>query len=140
MIPMRKARADRRGTTLIEVLVSFTLLVSVVSVSAPLIVRLGRLMTSARHYRMGLDEVSNQLERLSALNEDELRKAIKELAPSAFLAERFPDAKLRGSLDDADLGQRLTLRLSWRGMLEEREPIVMATWVSSRKHAPTGNE
>ena len=121
---------------MLEVLVSLTLLMSVLSVSTPLIVRHGRLMTSQRQYRIGLDEVSNQLERLSALNEAELGRAIDVLTPSDFIAQRLPGAKLQGQLDATDLGRRLTVRLTWDGVQRGAATIAMAAWiVRSEQHA-----
>jgi hypothetical protein len=52
--------AARRGTTILELLVSFSQLITVLSLSATLVVRHGRILTSSRQYRLALDELSNQ--------------------------------------------------------------------------------
>ena len=62
-------RRSRLGTTMVEVIVALTLLTTTLSVAAPLVVRHGWLLASQRHYRMALDEVSNQMERLSTMQE-----------------------------------------------------------------------
>jgi len=82
------ARQQARGTSALEVIVAFTLLSSVLAFSTPLVVRHGRLLTSQRDYRLALDELSNELERLTALSNEQLPAAVEQLTPSDF---RPPD-------------------------------------------------
>ena len=64
-------------------IVAFVLLSTVMSVATPLLVRHGRLLIDQRRYRLALDEVSNQLDRLTALSEEEARAALGQLELSA---------------------------------------------------------
>jgi hypothetical protein len=128
-ITSRRVFRDRRATTMLEVLVSFTLLISVLGVSAPLIVRQGRLMSGQRQYRMALDEATNQLERLSSLSETQCRKELDSLKPSELIAQRLPRVKLHGKLEAADIGQRLTLQLTWGDRPHAGTSITMAAWI-----------
>jgi len=57
----------RAGATSLEAMMGLTLLSAVLTFATPLIVRHGRLVTAQRNYRLALDEVSNQLERLRVL-------------------------------------------------------------------------
>jgi hypothetical protein len=118
--------------------VAFTLLTTTLSVATPLVVRHGRLLQSQRNYRLALDELSNQLERLTALPHADLQQAMAELAPSAFVAERLPGAKLSGALEDAEIGQRLTLRLSWNETDRVKAPVSLAAWVFPEPQQPDG--
>lgn len=122
-----RVRPFRSGTTMIEVMVAFTLLTTALSVSLPLVVRHGRLLASHREYRLALDEVSNQLDRLTALPQAELSKAMEQLSVSRFTAGSLPDAELQGELEPADIGRRITLRLSWGG--PQRQTLSLAAWV-----------
>ena len=119
----------RRGTGSLDLLVSFTLLVAVIGVATPLIVRHGRLLKSHRDYRLALDELSNQLDRLTALPPDELSQSIERLEPPAFLTERLPGAKLSGELQPVESGTRVTLKLSWNETERHRAPVTLAGWV-----------
>jgi hypothetical protein len=119
-----------RGTSALEVLVSLTLLTSTLTLSLPLVVRHGRLLVDQRDYRVALDELSNQLDRLAALPESEMQAARENLAVSEFAAARLPDAKLSGGFEPADIGGRLTLRLTW-GRSKPHE-ISMAAWIIPR--------
>lgn len=134
-----KAPSARAGTTLIELLIAFTLLSTTLSVAVPLVVRHGRLLAEARHYRLALEEVSNQLDRLAALPARELPAELAQLAPSDFADARLPDAKLTGELSRADDGQRLTLTLAWAEGAERTTQVELATWIS-RDQAPATDD
>lgn len=131
--PSNRVRTSRRGTTMLEVLVSFTLLTTVLTVSTPLLVRHTRLLAGQRQYRLGLDEACNQIERLSALPEPALRKELEKLAISEIAVESLPGATLRGQLDAVDLGHRLTLSLAWGDAQRRAAPIVMCAWIAPVK-------
>jgi hypothetical protein len=120
-------RLKRCGSTSYEVLVAFTLVTTLASLSLSSMVRHGRLLTSEQNYRLALDELSNQLDRLTALPANELSQAVKELQLTPFTAERLPDAKLVGEIAPSDIGQHVTLRLASRG--SSGLNVSMAAWV-----------
>jgi hypothetical protein len=119
----------RRGTGMLDLFVSFTLLVTLISVVTPLVVRHGHLLRSHRDYRLALDELSNQMERLTGLRTDQLPGAVKQLKPSAFLAERLSGAELVGELEPAEIGSRVTLKLTWNETGRRNAPVSLAAWV-----------
>jgi hypothetical protein len=110
-------------------LVALTLLVAAIGVASPLVVRHGRLLKSHRHYRLALDELTNQLDRLTALPTDELPRAVEQLSESEFIVERLPGAKLGGELQPVESGTRVTLKLSWNEMAGRRAPATLTAWV-----------
>jgi hypothetical protein len=125
----RPAPRRRRGTGTFDLLVSFTLLATVMSVATPLVVRHGQILKSHRNYRLALDELSNQMDHLTALSVDDLREAVKGLTPSKFVAARLPGAQLTGELDAAQFGTRITLKLSWDETERRSAPVSLAAWV-----------
>jgi hypothetical protein len=122
-------KKTRRGTTTIELLVSFTLLSTVLGAALPLVVRHGRILHSARQYRVALDELSNQAERIGALSHHEAIKVIDELEPSPFAAERLPDAKLTAELASPDGFERVMLSLSWDEPGRREAPVSLVAWL-----------
>lgn len=121
----------RRGITTIEVIVAFTLLSTVLSAAVPLVVRHRQLLADHRSYRLALDELSNQLDRLTMLPEDELQAALEELNPSELTARRLPGAKLSADLEAEDLGQRIAIHISWDGT-HQKAPLTLVGWVFPR--------
>ena len=95
-----------------EALIALMLLSSMLSASLSLIVRHGRLLSAERTYRLALDELTNQLERLTALPPGDLAQAVEQLKMSPFTAERLPDAELVGQLAAAGNGQRVRLQIT----------------------------
>jgi hypothetical protein len=119
----------RTATSTLEVIVACTLMSSVLAVFTPLVVKHRRLLIAQRDYRLALDEVSNQLERLTALPEGEVSAALEQLKPSDFAAARLPGAELRGELDSIDFGRRLKLELIWNDPQRRGAPVSLAAWL-----------
>ena len=129
-------RLRRCGSTSYEVLVAFTLVTTLVSLSLSSMVRHGRLLTSEQNYRLALDELSNQLDRLTALPGNELPQAVKELQLTPFTAARLSDAQLVGEIAPTDIGQRVTLRLTSRG--PNGLQVSMAGWTLPSRSSADG--
>jgi hypothetical protein len=114
-------------------------LTTALTLSLPLVVRHGRLLESCRHYRLALDELSNQLDRLTALPEADARAELEQLKPSSFIAAKLPGAELTGQLQPADIGNRLTLRLSWNDLPQRPTTVPMSAWILPAGPLPTGS-
>jgi hypothetical protein len=127
------APSNRRGTGTFDLLVAFTLLTTVITVATPLFVRHSQMLRSHRNYRLALDELSNQMDHLIVLSNDELPDALKRLTPSTFIAERLPSPQLQGELQPAEFGNRITLKLSWNETERRRAPVALAAWVFPSK-------
>ena len=138
------ANNRRPGTSTLEVIVAFTLLTGVLAALAPLVVKHRRLLTAQRDYRLALDEVSNQLERLTALPEGEISAALQSLRPSEFAAAKLPGAELRGEFESIDFGRRLRLDLAWDEPGRRGAPVSLAAWIvpdgASRAGTPARSE
>jgi hypothetical protein len=134
MTTVRSMKFDarpRHGASSLEVLVAFTLLTTVLSAATPLVVRHGRMLTAQRQYRISLDELSNQLDRLSGISEADLPTAIERLAPSDFAKARLPGVELNGEFAVDDVGTRITLRISWDEPRRREAPLALTAWVMS---------
>ena len=136
----QQQRRARRGFSTVEVIVSLSLLVTILSVSAPLVVRHNQLLTSHRHYRLALEEATSQLERLVALPESELREAISQVKPSEFAEEYLPGCEMTATLTTEDVGLRLTLQTTWEEPGRCDAPLVLSAWIFPQAPAPTSKE
>ena len=127
------------GASSLEAIVAFTLLSAALTFATPLVIQHSRLLKAQRNYRLALDEVSNQIERLSLLPADDVSSGLSRLQPSELIANKLPGAELRGELDAEDIGRRLTLRLSWPGAHGQPTTVSLATWMppaSQRRAEP----
>jgi hypothetical protein len=127
-------RGRRRATSTLEIFVALTLLMTVLSLSASLVIQHGHLLTAQRHYRQALDELSNQMERVVVLPADDVPQALKQLSLSEFTASRLSNPKLTFELKPADIGQRVTLHLTWNE--SHGQSASMTGWVFARAEAP----
>jgi hypothetical protein len=130
---------SRAGTLTLELLVAFSLLTTVLAVSVPLVVRHGRILVTERHYRLALEELTNQLERLSAMPSDEVSAELERLKPSSFIAERLAGVRLEGALQAAEVGQRLTLAITWDEPQRRAAPLKLAGWIFPEDSAPAAS-
>jgi len=129
---------SRRGATITEFVVACALLGSLIVLVVPSAVRIRRLQHSIRHDRIAMDEVTNQLDRLTQLPLDQLRQEVDDLTPSEFAVSGLPNPTLTGSLQDSEDGYRLLLEISWDSPGRRMAPLKMATWVypDSTKEGP----
>lgn len=99
---------------------------------APIAVRVGRCRQDQRHARVAMDELSNQLDRLTQLPANTLEQAIAELQPSDFARGQLREADLQAELRPSEDGQQLTLSLVWDRLGSRRaRPATLSTWVYS---------
>lgn len=128
---------QRRAITSFELIVAFSLVATVIGLSAPLIVRHGRLLATARHYRLAIEELTNQLERIAALPPTEIDATVDNIEVSKFAAEKLPGAELTGEIHDAEYGRRVTLHIVWDEPQRRENPLAMTAWVAT---APSSDD
>lgn len=122
------SRSTRRGFSMIELLVAATLLISALSVVAPLAVRSARLQQDSLHYQLALDELSNQLEQLTSLDSAALETALAELTPSQTVRDVFPNPVLSAETVSDDDGRRIVLQLQW-DHVGPALPLTLIAWL-----------
>jgi len=119
----------RHGFTVTELIVAAGLLVVVMSIVTSLTVRSSRLRQDARHYRLAIDELTNHLERLTALDETDLDVAITALAVSPQIQATLPNPVLSAKRQSDVGGARLVLQLAW-DRLGKFAPVTLVGWVN----------
>ncbi len=123
---------QRRGVTLFELLVAFGILSVIISVSAGLLVRHGRLLTSGRNQRLAVEELANRMELLHALPPTAREAFLAAPAPSPFAAAHLPGATLAAVAAPPDAGlQRIELAIEWNESGRRGHPLRLAGWLPS---------
>lgn len=120
----------RRGLTQVEVLVASTLLFVTIGLMSSLGYRLQRIASDAKHYQMGVHELANQLDRLTAIPRDELAGALEGLRVSELAAEGLTGAELQSHLVEDEWGTRLVLSLQWE-RVGDPLPLQMVGWIDT---------
>ena len=131
MISMTAMRHShpRSGTTIVEFVVACSVLGSLMMLVVPSAVRIGRAQQALRQERIAVDEVTNQMERLTELPLDQLKEEMDELTASETAISRLPNPELQGTLEENADGYRLVVEISWNSPGRRRAPLSMATWV-----------
>jgi len=127
-----RANKQRRGVTLFELLVAFGILSVIISVSAGLLVRHGRLLVSGRNQRVAVEELANRMELLHALPPADRDAFLASPAPSPFAAAHLPGATLTAVAAAPDAGlQRVELAIEWNEPGRRGHPLRLAGWLRS---------
>ena len=124
---------QRRGVTLFELLVAFGILSVIISVSAGLLVRHGRLLVSGRNSRLAVEELANRMEFLHGLPPAAREAFLAAPAPSPFAAAHLPGATLAAvaAPPDDDGLQRIELAIEWNEPGRRGNPLRLAGWARS---------
>ena len=133
---MRKRNSEtRRGSATIELIVAATLLITGLSLLGTVAFRTGKLWQDTRHYQLAMDELTNQLERLTSLDESEIDEQLAELTVSTAVQDDLPFAKLSGRKFSDENGTRVLLEIEW-DRLGSSEPLTLVGWISPTEDQP----
>ncbi len=122
-------RNNRSGLAMTELVVAAGLLITALSLLATLSFRSGKLWQDSRHYKLAADELTNQLERLTLLDEAALDETLANLEVSPAIQTTLSDAKLSGRKIVDEFGPRVVLEINW-DRAGKPEPLRLVGWLS----------
>jgi hypothetical protein len=135
MITRKRNCKTCRGSAVIELIVAATLLITGLSLLGTVAFRTGKLWQDTRHYQLAINELTNQLERLTSLDESEIDEQLGELTVSTAVENVLPFAKLSGRKLIDDNGTRVVLEIEW-DRLSKAEPLTLVGWLSPKEDQP----
>ncbi len=113
----RRTKRRRSGFTLLEVVISGTLLAAVLIVSAQMVFSMARQREAILDRQTALAEAGNVMERLFARNWEELtQEGIDDVRLSDDVERAFFGGKLSidiAGLDDDPVAKRIVVQVSW---------------------------
>lgn len=129
----RRGRLARRaGAMITELAVAAVVLTGAMAALTPLLVQQARLVAIARHERLALEELSNQLDRLTQLTATDLADELPRLRPEPAVANTLGGPRLDGELIEDEAGQRIVLCIRWsEGAHRERQRTLTAWLVAA---------
>jgi hypothetical protein len=113
-----------------EMVVAATLLITALSLVVTLSFRTGKLWQDSRHYRLAVEELTNQVERLTILDETKLDEELVDLAVSEAITTALPNPRLTGTKIDDEHGTRVALSLQW-DRAGRPEPLTLVGWLAT---------
>jgi len=121
----------RQGVSSIEFLVSFSVMTIVMTLATTMALNINRVWRDIEHQRLAVCELSNQLEELTQLAEEELIEKVKQIEPSEFCTQGLHEPQISGKLTSDDLGQRIDLELIWKQQPVDRK-VRLSGWARDR--------
>ena len=112
-----------------ELIVAAVLLVTAISLLTMFSVRTGKLWQESRHYRLAVEELTNQLERLTSLDEAEIDDRLVDLEPSAEIQAVLPNPRLSGEKVADDHGTRVVVQVTW-DRPGRAKPVSLVAWIA----------
>ncbi len=128
----RYGRRRRHGGTIADLLVAATLLGMLITTLMTLTVQSGRLRQQTRQQQLALDELTNQLQRLLALDEDKRTSSLENLESSEEIKSTLPPFILHAEEIDDEEGKWMQLTLTWQPP-RNSPPVSLVGWIDSSK-------
>lgn len=122
---LRQFRNEQRDAfTLLETLVALSLLIVAMSFAAQMTVRHNRLLADLKAYRVAVEELTNELDRLVSLTPTEREAAIAAL--------RDAGARVDVAQEPDTHGTRIVVAYEWPEAARSRPKISLTGWAFDR--------
>lgn len=121
-------KRQRNGVTLTEIIVAAVVLVATMGLIGRATIGAGRTWQTGRLHALAIDELVNQLDRLTSLDGEELDTALVELEVSEDVAKSLDNAVLTSEVIEDHLGRRLRLELTWQRNAVAK-PLSLVGWL-----------
>lgn len=125
-----RRNSHRFGFVSIEILVSATLLVALISSLAAMQYRLLLVAKDTKHYQLALHEAANQIIELQAAPLPKLDEAIELATINEEVLQALPGGKMQIEKIADTKGTRVIVRLTWE-RLGASVPVELTGWIST---------
>lgn len=105
---------QRGGVSSIEFLVSFSVMVTVMTFATSMTLNISRVWRDIEHQRLAVCELSNQLEEITQLSGEDLIQRVDQIELSEFCNQGLDEPRISAKISSDVLGQRIDLELAWK--------------------------
>lgn len=134
-----RSKSHRSGTTLAELLVAAALLITGLTLISKGAVQTQRIWQATRHHQLALDELANQVDRLTAMKPLERAESLASLQPSESLRAILDNPTLNGEAVSDEDGDRIVLSLHW-DRVGPAIPVTLVGWIPPSPQVATPTE
>lgn len=128
-----RVRSSRRGTMLVEIIVSAAMLGTLLIIINQMVVRLHKQSAALDKHRFAQVTLENLLEEFTALEWSEIStESISQLSLSDLAKSKLHQVTLEGDVEleqEPVPAKRVQLRMSWQGESGVAQSLGLATWV-----------
>jgi len=132
MIQIRNKIRNARGVLKTEAMLATVLLVAAMGFASTMIHRINRLWGNAQRHQFAIGELSNQIDSLVRLTPQQASVALDSIDVSQACKETLKDASLSGVIEKDELGNRVTLQLTWIDR-KDANPVELSAWIPDAK-------
>ena len=125
----RGDRSPPRGLAITELVVAATLLITAISLVVTVSFRTGRVWQDSRHYQLAVEQVHNELERLTAFDASKIDAELTRLTVSDQIQAALPNPHLAGRKISDEFGDRVEVSLSWE-RLGSAQTVSLVGWLA----------
>ena len=122
----------RRGLLKTEALLAAVVLAASLSFASTMVKRINRFWSDAQRHQFAISELSNQIDEFSRLSPDQASESLKSIEVSQACKETLKDASIVGEVEEDELGNRITLKLSWLDR-KGANPVELSAWLRDEK-------
>ncbi|TWT95030.1 hypothetical protein [Neorhodopirellula pilleata] len=120
----------RPGTTVIECVVAASVLMVAMGTVTTMAFRASRMWSEVGHQRIAMNELANQIERITDAAPDEIDQLISNLQPSQMAQENLDQPTITATRVRDSLGDRVDMELTWRSAYPVA-PVRLTGWVTA---------
>lgn len=122
-------RASRHGLLMTELIVAAILLIASLSLLVSLSFRTGKLWQDTQHYALAVNELTNQLERLTIVDAAEIDEQLADLRPSESAQAALPNPRLSAVKLVDEFGTRIKMEITW-DRPGHAKPVALTAWIA----------
>lgn len=132
MIRVANNHRNTHGVLKMEAMIAAMILVVAMGFASTMIHRINRLWIGAQHHQFAISELSNQIGSITRLTPQQASEALESIDVSEACKETLKDASLSGEINKDELGNRVTLKLTWNER-KDANPVQLSAWLRNPK-------